>query len=85
MSRSAGDAAMQTLTQRKGVLLPPAAPQLKVAFFLLEEPIPYSVTIQGSEITLSKFKELLPLTKKGNYRCVYLIAYSLRADWSQLR
>jgi len=69
MSRSAGDSttptlsSQQTLTQRKGV---PAPPQIKVAFFLLDEPIPYSVTVPVNQITLAKFKELI--TKKGNYR-----------------
>lgn len=75
MSRSAGETPssmlggnsgqlQQTLTQRKGVREPPT---IKVAFFLLDEPIPYSVTVPGTEITLAKFKE--QITKKGgNYR-----------------
>lgn len=70
LSRSVGEAMLnsgasqqQTLTQRKGVLAPP---QLKVAFFLIDEPIPYSVTVNESELTLAKFKDLV--TKKGNYR-----------------
>ncbi|XP_067943194.1 axin-1-like isoform X2 [Watersipora subatra] len=71
MSKSASDASammggarqQQTLTQRKGVLAPP---QLKVAFFLIDEPIPYSVTVNETELTLGKFKDLV--TKKGNYR-----------------
>lgn len=67
-SRSAADSSttglqQQTLTQRKGVRDPP---QIKVAFFLLDEPIPYSTTVPGAEITLAKFKELI--TKKGTYR-----------------
>lgn len=74
LSKSSGDSSailgnnnsqMQTLTQRKGVLAPP---QLKVAFFLIDEPIPYSVTVNESELTLAKFKDLV--TKKGNYRYV---------------
>lgn len=61
----------QTLTQRKGVREPPV---IKVAFFLLDEPIPYSTTVPGAEITLAKFKELI--TKKGNYRYQQLISTS---------
>jgi len=66
MSRSVGESSslgQQTLTQRKGV---PTPPQIKVAFFLPDEPIPYSVTEPGTDITLARFKELI--TKKGNYR-----------------
>lgn len=67
MSRSAGDSSslssQQTLTQRKGV---PVPPQIKVAFFLPDEPIPYTVTVPGNEITLASFKELV--TKRGTYR-----------------
>lgn len=62
---------MQTLTQRKGVPVPPAAsmmPHLRVAYFLPDEPIPYSMSVAGAEITLSKFKEIV--AKKGNYRYV---------------
>ena len=74
VSRSAADmSGMQTLTQRKGVPVPPTVvptPQLRVAYFLPEEPIPYSMSVSGSEISLSKFKELINamVTKRGNYR-----------------
>lgn len=44
--------------------------QLRVAYYLNDQPIPYSTTVPMSDITLLKFKELVKelIAKKGAYR-----------------
>jgi len=44
--------------------------QLRVAYYLNDQPIPYSTTVPMSDITLLKFKELVKelIAKKGTYR-----------------
>ncbi|KAK7940537.1 hypothetical protein WMY93_003863 [Mugilogobius chulae] len=45
------------------------AEKMTVAYYLCEEPIPYTTSVErGRVVTLGQFKELL--TKKGNYRRV---------------
>lgn len=45
----------------------PSSEKMTVAYYLCEEPIPYTTSVErGRVVTLGQFKELL--TKKGNYR-----------------
>ena len=44
----------------------PAQDVTVVGYYFCDEPIPYRTTLQGKQITLAMFKNLI--TKKGNYR-----------------